>query len=516
VAGARVLLERNDERTMVETITGVDGKFLLSAGRAGIYTVRAEKSGVGSALTGSFELRSAETTHVDLVLTDLVATHPTGSSPPPASTSSASSSSSSGAMQFADQPNFTVAGITDWTAAGGHGSDNNLRTSEALVKDTLALQSSLANNRSAGPPPETRRHGSELEKKLRASWLQAQGSFEANHQLGEFYCESERYREATPLLEAAYHINPADHSNAYDLTLAYRGDGEFARAREQVEKMLAGQDQPNLHRLLGDLDEQLNDPLAAVREYEQAARLEPSEPNYFEWGTELLLHRAILPAVEVFRKGSVAHPDSERMLAGLGVALYASGSYQEAARRLCQASDFKPIDPTPYLFLGKMEMAAPEPLPCVEEKLARFVEDQPGNARGNYYEAVALWKRGRGLGNLATWQQVVTLLQKAVAVDPSFDQAYLQLGILYAARGEDKQAIPLYQQAIALSPGLGEAHYRLALAYKRMGEQSKAQAEFARHEQVEKTEAATIERERRELQQFVVILKDQPAASSAR
>ena len=102
--------------------------------------------------------------------------------------------------------------------------------------------------------------------------------------------------------------------------------------------MLASGNHAELHRLLGDIAEQSGDPLRAVREYEAAARLDPSEQNYFEWGAELLLHRAILPAIEVFTKGSTAHPKSARMMAGLGAALYASGRYEEAASRLCAAS----------------------------------------------------------------------------------------------------------------------------------------------------------------------------------
>ncbi len=56
-------------------------------------------------------------------------------------------------MEFADQPNFTVAGVTDWTAVGGHGSDASLRTSEALARETLTLKSPGAN--SAAPMPDT-------------------------------------------------------------------------------------------------------------------------------------------------------------------------------------------------------------------------------------------------------------------------------------------------------------------------------------------------------------------------
>jgi tetratricopeptide (TPR) repeat protein len=204
------------------------------------------------------------------------------------------------------------------------------------------------------------------------------------------------------------------------------------------------------------------------------------------------------------------------MLTGLGVALYASGSYDEAAHRLCDASVLNPADPAPYLFLGKMEKAAPEPLPCGEQKLARFVRDQPGNALANYYYAMSIWKRQRGSENSAGLQRVEALLEKAVTIDPKLGEAYLQLGILYSARGDFEQAIRIYKKAIEVSPHLSEAHYRLGLAYKRIGEESKAQQEFHAHERTEKTEAAAIERQRRELQQFLVILKDQPAASPPR
>jgi Tfp pilus assembly protein PilF len=163
-----------------------------------------------------------------------------------------------------------------------------------------------------------------------------------------------------------------------------------------------------------------------------------------------------------------------------------------------------------------MEKAASAPLPCSKQKLAQFVRDQPGNALANYYYAMTLWKRQRGSENLAGLQQPAALLQKAVTIDPNLGEAYLQLGILYSARGGFEQAIQAYKEAIEVSPHLGEAHYRLSLVYKRIGEESKAHQEFQAYEQVEKTETAAIERQRRELQQFLVIRKDQPAVSPPR
>ena len=220
--------------------------------------------------------------------------------------------------------------------------------------------------------------------------------------------------------------------------------------------------------------------------------------------------------MEVFAKGSSAHPNSARMLTGLGAALYSNGSSDEAARRLCEASDLQPADPTPYLFLGKIEKTIPAPLPCSERKLARFAHEQPGSAQANYYYALSLWKREKGSENAAGMRQVEELLEKAVAIDPKLGEAYLQLGILRSARGDFEQAIHDYKKAIEINPQLGEAHRQLGLAYQRTGEKVKAQEEFQAYEQAEKAEAAEIERQRRELRQFLIILKDQPAATPPR
>ena len=149
-------------------------------------------------------------------------------------------------MEFSDKPNFTVAGVTDWTAAGGHGSDSSLRTTEDLTRQTLALKS------------ETK---------------------------GE---------------------TPGPDSVGVQ-------NGVVAPNQKDADS----------HRLAAELAEKGGDPLTAVNEYEQAVSFNPSEQNYFAWGSELLLHRAVWQAQEIFRKGANSYPKSARMLTGLGTALFA-------------------------------------------------------------------------------------------------------------------------------------------------------------------------------------------------
>jgi tetratricopeptide (TPR) repeat protein len=445
VALATVCLEEKGNSKKVETKTNAAGAFVLSAGHAGTYTVRAQKAGWSDAVKESLVLSIGDRKHVDLVLPGM---NPDSSrSQPPAKPSP-------GAMEFKDEPNFTVAGVTDWSNLGLHGSAASSRTSESLAKETLGLKS--------GEPE--RASASVSEKR-------------------------------------------------YEVALAYRDKGDFTGAREQVRKALSSGDDAEGHRLLGELGERLNEPLEAVREYELAARMDPSEQNYFEWGKELLLHKAAEPAAEIFARGSNAHPKSARMLTGLGAALYSSGSLEEAARRLCEASDLEPADPAPYLFLGEIEKSTPAPLPCSEQKLARFAQQQPGNALASFYYAISLWKREKGSENSEGFEQVEALLEKSLAIDPKLDQAYLQLGALHFARGDFKQAIGDYKKAIDVNPQLGEAHRQLGLAFQRMGQKEQAGQEFQAYEQIEKAEAAEIERQRRELRQFLIVLKDHPQAT---
>jgi tetratricopeptide (TPR) repeat protein len=445
VAGATVLLREKGNSTTVEKKTDTAGTFVLSSDHGGTYTLRAAKSGWIDSVVDALVLSPGDKKHVDVVLRTI------------ASVKLESSAALPSAMEFKDEPNFTVAGVTDWSNLGLHGSVAGSKTSESLARETQTLKSGEAETVSTG-----------------------------------------------------------SSGKQYEMALAYRAKGDFAGARQQVRKALATADNAEGHRLLGELDERLNDPLEAVREYERAARMDPSEQNYFEWGTELLLHKAAEPAVEVFTRGSAVHPKSARMLTGLGAALYSSGSWEEAARRLCDASDLQPVDPAPYLFLGKIEMTSPTPLPCSEQKLAQFAEEQPGNALANYYYAISIWKREKGSENPARWKQAEALLEKAVTIDPRLDEAYLQLGVLHFAQGDFDEAIRGYQNAIEINPNLGEAHRQLGLAYQRTGERTKAQQEFQAYERAEKTEAADRERQRRELRQFLIILKDQPPATAPR
>jgi tetratricopeptide (TPR) repeat protein len=459
------------------THTDMDGKYRFAALRAGAYTLRAEMNGYGEAIVGPVSLGQKEMEDIDLTLISAKASTSQNASPVKPVTGTPGEHT----PEFFDEPQFTVAGVTQATNSGGHGSDTVLRTTEALAKATVSLSKESAGSSTAATSAAT-------ESSLRDAVAREPENFEANRQLGKLLVDNGRAAEGVPYLERASRLNPRD---------------------------------PELYHLLGDVEEKLGNPLDAVREYQRAAELDPSEPNLFDWGTELLTHRALEPATEVFTKGNRQFPNAVRMLIALGVVWYARGSNDQAAQCLVNASDLAPDNPAPYLFLGKMQSVEGTPSEGSVERLRRFAQLQPDNALANYYYAVSLWKQsasavdpGRDTGLSA---RVESLLQRAVHLDPKLGAAYLQLGILYSRRKDFSRAISAYRKAIEVNPEqvgresdetLEVAHYRLAQAYLRTGDQAKAQQELKLHDRLSKKTKENAERERRASLQFVISLQN--------
>jgi tetratricopeptide (TPR) repeat protein len=443
-----------DEIPSQTTRTDSDGAYRFASLRGGKYGLRAENNGYSSAATVTVMLDAGETRTIELVIGPVKSTEPqTTVQGTPAVTKPQVQT-----PEFFDEPQFTVAGITQATNAGGHGSDTVLRTTESLARATVLLDKGKNNEKDK------------------------------------------------------------DKDNGNDSRAGSNSPASAALENDLRDAVSRNPTNAELHHRLGNVEEKLGSPMEAVRQYERAAGLDPSEENLFDWGTELLAHRALEPATEVLAKGNRLFPQSVRTLVALGVAWYARGSYDQAAQCLINASDLDPENPTPYLFLGKMQNTETPFSNGSVERLERFVRLQPDNAMANYYYAIALWKQsaapGPGKDELSAHEEL--LLQKAVRIDPKLSAAYLQLGILYSQRGDYAAAISEYRKAIEVSTQnnpledgtVEEAHYRLGQAYQRTGDKAKAQEELRLHDQQTAKTKEDAERERREIQEFVVTLRD--------
>jgi tetratricopeptide (TPR) repeat protein len=430
-----VQLQCKDPDRTLDSRTDAYGAYSFSSLPRGVYVLSAAMGGYNAARISSVFLSPNEAKKVDLTL------EPSKKSAvdaiPPAA-------NASGQPQFFDEPQFTVAGVTDTTSLGGHGSDTVVRTRENIAKDTASLGKATAE-------PAVGQSANEIELRARA---------------------------------------------------------------ESLRKLLAAHESAELHHSLASVEERRNNPLEAVREYQRAAEMDPSEPYLFDWGSELLLHHAAEPALEVFAKGVRLFPHSTRMSVGRGAAWFASGSYERAVRQICEASDLSPADPTPYIFLGKMQRAEATSSNDVAERLRRFTQLQPASAEAKYYYAVSLWKLPRDLQGSGREGQVESLLKDAVRLDANLAAAHFQLGIVHAASGNDSAAISDFQAAVRSDPQMEEAHYRLAQTYRKLGQADKAKDELRLYEELGKASAQRVDRERHDIRQFVYTLRDQPAGDA--
>jgi tetratricopeptide (TPR) repeat protein len=496
VTGAVVCLQGQNPQVL-EVRTDSAGAYVFPEIRRGNYRVRAEMPGYISASSRPFILESKESKAIDLTLD---AVKPEAAKLPDAR------------PEFFDEPHFNVAGVTDTTNLGGHGGDTIVRNREALAQETAARgKPSL----SSAPLDSSR---TAMENSMRDVATRRPEDFSANFRLGKLLVEDTKPQEGLPYLERAYRLNPSDIDNAAEMALARAETGDYVQARSDVRALLAVPDESHqqnaeLHHLLAESDEKLGDPLEAVREYQRAAELSPSETNLFDWGAELLLHHAAEPAIEVFAKGHRSFPRSVRMLDGLGAAWYSNGSYEEAVRNFCAASDLNPDDANPYLLMGEMQAAETTASPEIEERLARFVRLQPRNAWADYYYAVSLRQRWSSPDQAIDVDQVKSLLQTAIQLDPKLGVACLQLGILYSEQKNFPQAIFTLQKAIEVNPQLEKAHYRLAQIYRLQGETAKVQSELQAYERITREKNDEAGRQRHELQQFVYELGNRTPAS---
>lgn len=341
-------------------------------------------------------------------------------------------------------------------------------------------------------------------------------SYDANHNLGEYYVRLGKIAEAQPLLEKARQINPDAYDNGYDLAMADFLLGKLGDARLVVQELLKQKETGELHNLLGQIDEKDGKFVDAANHFEAAAHIDPSEENFFDWGSEMLLHRTYEPAITIFEKGTERYPNSPRMFIGLGLSLYSRGKYDEAVKALIQAADLNPSDPRCYLFLSKAYNTSPLQANEVIQRFRRYAELEPGNALAQYYYAVSLSKRKRAEDTSVDLSTVESLLQKAIALDDSLAEAHVQLGNLYADQHKYDKSIPQYVRALELNPNLPDAHYRLGTDYVHVGQKEDAQKEFAEYQKLRAEHLAEVDKERAEVQQFVYSAKPPDTSNTSK
>jgi len=511
LVGAKVTLKNREAFVATSTITSLEGRYTFTSVKTGVHTVEAELQGYRKVTQQEIKVSAHQRVVLDFALARENST--ISGSPPPEGKSNGTAKGELDSITFYDSPQFKQGALDNSAEFGGHTSAGRAEASNRLVQGVAQLKTEtpLAGSGSTVKPTTNKKQSSiGTELKLKQALRLNPGSFEANHNLGEFYIQQGKLVAAIPYLEMAQKVNSTHYVNSYDLALAYLQTQDLAKARQQIQGMLRQKEGAELHNLLGDVEEGAGNFVVAAGEYQRAAHMEPSEKHIFDWGNQLLVHQAYEPATQVFGHGVERYPRSAKLRIGLGIALYSRSHYDDAVKSLCAAVDLDPTDARPYFFLGKVFDVSTAMAAEVTRRLAHFVQLDPKNALARYYYALSLWKGQRGQNPRVDLDQIEALLKDSVRLDPKMTEAHFQLGILYADQRRYAEAIREYQTAIKLQPDLADAYYRLGQAYQRAGQKARAQEQMEIYKRLHDERLARGERNRRETGQLILTVNESP------
>lgn len=162
-------------------------------------------------------------------------------------------------------------------------------------------------------------------------------------------------------------------------------------------------------------------------------------------------------------------------------ALEMQGKWDEAEREYQEMIEKAPDAPSLHYLLGRLLLSKSAPnaesMKQAKEEFRKELQIDPGNAGAEYILGEMARQEGQ-------YEEAVSLLSRAAALDPGLGDAFLGWGYCLVALKRYEAAIAPLQAAVHLQQGNPAAHYNLALAFSRSGHQEEAAKEFAIHRQL--------------------------------
>jgi tetratricopeptide (TPR) repeat protein len=412
IAGAVMTLENIDSSHTAVATTDSQGRFRFEAVAAGNYRLRAKREGYLEGRDRPFALHEREAKSITLLLAD---GQTAGTSKDAAST-----------IEFSDEPAFTVAGVTDTTALGGHGSDRVLPSSNALAKDAASL--TREGNRPPDAAPREPEHGKPSSEAAIRAKLAGEDNADLHAQLAEIEEAEGRPLEAVKDYQRAAEMDSSEpHLFSWGAELLLHHAPEpaievFTKGRRlypQSTRMLLGLGAARYAQGSRELAGQI---------FLEACDQNPSDPTPYPFLGRLQATESFEPSrwTDRMKRFASLHPESAMAHYFYAVAL-------------------------------TKQIRSQENFAAAESELKTAIRLDPH--LGNAYLQLGILLSDRG-----DFHGAIAALQKAVENTELPDEAHYRLAQVYRRMGEADKA----SKEIEL--------------FKQMSEQKKKEAERERHE----------------------------------
>lgn len=306
--------------------------------------------------------------------------------------------------------------------------------------------------------------------------------------LAELLVSHEKFKEAIDDFQRVVELDPNRADMLFNLALAQFSARRLDDALASAEKCKALADSADLEDLLGDIQEARGDNLSAVKSYQAAVALAPSQEKFrLSLALELLRHKSFDPAKAVLHQAEELYPNSWRVQFALGMLQYFEGKEEEATPILLRAADLSPNPSLALKYVGDIQLdRAAGPDPEVASKLCKYADLHVQDAAMQYYCGAMLFHRDHAAENKANMPEILRRLKSAANQLPHDASPHCELGKAYRWLEEWPAALHESEICARLNPDSAEAHYRLAQIYHHEGQEEPAKRERALYEAASK------------------------------
>lgn len=322
-------------------------------------------------------------------------------------------------------------------------------------------------------------------------------------QCGALFGRYGLYSRAILMFEKIKSIYADRYSLFLNLGTAQLEARQYKAAAESLEIAAASSSaKAEAFLLLGEAHNKEGNPEKAYSAYTRAIEMEPkSEGVYMALAGFAAAHGNKDFALKTLSQGLERIPDSTKLLMQQGTIWGLQLYLDEAEQSFRQASLSDPVAALPLLALGLTQLQAGK-LAAAADTFRQAARYAPNDFRPEYFYALALARSG-GRGDPARRKEIISSLEKAIALNPDDAESRVALGQTHQAAGQLDLAAKELQKALVLAPANLTALYQLSAIYRKQGKTEAAQQMQRKFEEVKAKTSQEEEEERKALVQIM-------------
>nr|CAA9265187.1 hypothetical protein AVDCRST_MAG63-2640 [uncultured Armatimonadetes bacterium] len=294
---------------------------------------------------------------------------------------------------------------------------------------------------------------------------------------------------ATPAQPAAAQTTPAaPEPTAFQRALTAYGQGDLATATSQLETYTAANaDNADAMGWLGFLYLKQNQAERAVTTLEKAVALkekagprqEKDADTYINLGNALLQQNNNARAIEVLREATQLAPNSSEAHINLGLAYSRAKQYSQAAQSYTRATQIGTQDASVYTSLGYALEQSGKPAEAAAA-YRQGAQMDPANATPAKNRYNLLLSQAQGHQRANRFAEAAAAFGEAgdLASGNAKPTAYYNQGVMLSRAGRQNEAAAAYRKALAANPRYYDALVNLGFVYYRTNRAKDAVGHF--------------------------------------